>query len=402
MAIQGLRDTTNFVTDQRPKNWREAIMLLYPNGKAPLTAMTSLMKSRKVDDPEFNWWDKALPDQRVTLTADIDATQTAIGVASGALAFKAGHLIMAEQTGEIMLISSDPASDTSITVVRGYSDTTATLVNYDGAGVNPKLRIVGNAYEEGSLAPTGINYDPVKRYNYTQIFRNTLEMTRTAEATRLRTGDQVKEAKRECLELHSIEIEKALWFGKKKETVRNGKPIRTTDGIIRFIDSGNIIANAGANVTMAILEGWLERIFRYGSSEKMGFCGNMFLLGINQAVRKNSHVQIQSGIKEFGMNVSRLTSPWGEVVFKTHPLFNQLTGGTTSASRYYGVNASCFILDAAELYYPYIKDTAYEKDLAQEGMDGMKSGYLTECGVEVHHPLAHFYITGVETGAVDA
>lgn len=54
MAINGLRTTANFVTDQRPKNWRETILLLYPNGKAPLTALTSLMKSEKTDDPEFN------------------------------------------------------------------------------------------------------------------------------------------------------------------------------------------------------------------------------------------------------------------------------------------------------------------------------------------------------------
>lgn len=402
MAIQGLRDTSNFVADQRPKNWREGILMLYPNGKAPLTALTSKMKSQSTDDPEFNWWEKPFPDQRSALSADIDSSQTTIAIASGGLGLKDGHLLRAEQSGEIMLVNGDPASDTSITIVRGYSNTSAAAVNHDGAGINPHLRVIGNAYEEGSLAPTGINYDPTKVYNYTQIFRNTLEMTRTAEKTRLRTGDQVKEAKRECLELHSIEIEKALWFGKKLETVRNGKPLRTTDGIERFIHADNIIANAGAAVTMATLEGWLERIFRYGSSEKMGFCGNMFLLGIGQAIRKNSEISIMSGIKEFGMNVTRLFSPFGEVVFKTHPLFNQLTGGTTSASRYYGLNSGAFILDMNELKYRYITDTKYEKDLAQEGQDGMKSGYLTECGLEVHHSKAHFLITGVETGAVDA
>ena len=65
------------------------------------------------------------------------------------------------------------------------------------------------------MPPTGVNYDPTKKYNYTQIFRNTLEMTRTASKTRLRTGDQVKEAKRECLELHSIEMEKGFIWGAK-------------------------------------------------------------------------------------------------------------------------------------------------------------------------------------------
>ena len=47
---------------------------------------------------------------------------------------------------------------------------------FTGAGVNPNLLCIGSAFEEGSLAPTGVNYDPTERYNYTQIFRRTLEI----------------------------------------------------------------------------------------------------------------------------------------------------------------------------------------------------------------------------------
>lgn len=50
----GMRGTGDWVVDQRPKNWREQILYLYPNGMAPLTALLSKMKSEKVDDPESN------------------------------------------------------------------------------------------------------------------------------------------------------------------------------------------------------------------------------------------------------------------------------------------------------------------------------------------------------------
>jgi hypothetical protein len=56
-------------------------------------------------------------------------------------------------------------------------------------------------------------------------------MTRTASQTRLRTGDQVKEAKRECLEIFSVDMERAFWFGKKGSTI-NGKPWRATAGVM--------------------------------------------------------------------------------------------------------------------------------------------------------------------------
>ena len=55
MAFLGMRGSGDWVTDQRPKNWREGILHLYPNGMAPLTAILSKMKEEKVDDPEFKF-----------------------------------------------------------------------------------------------------------------------------------------------------------------------------------------------------------------------------------------------------------------------------------------------------------------------------------------------------------
>ena len=66
----GMRGTGDFtVTGQRPENWREMILYLYPNGKAPLTAIMSMMKSEKTDDPIFHWFEKELDGQRVDVTA---------------------------------------------------------------------------------------------------------------------------------------------------------------------------------------------------------------------------------------------------------------------------------------------------------------------------------------------
>lgn len=53
-AVLGLRGTGDFSTDERPKNWRETLLYLFPNGDAPLTALLAKMKSEATDDPEFN------------------------------------------------------------------------------------------------------------------------------------------------------------------------------------------------------------------------------------------------------------------------------------------------------------------------------------------------------------
>jgi hypothetical protein len=397
MAIQGLRTSGNFEPNQRPKNWREAILLLKPNGMAPFTALMSQAKDASTDDPEFSWFEKIMPNQRMALSADITAGATVLAVTSGASQLKRNHVLRVEATEELLFVASDPSSDTSITVTRGFAGTTPASVAV--ASVNPNIHVVGSAYEEGSLPPTGINYDPTKRRNYTQIFRNTLEMTRTASKVRLRTPDAVKEAKRECLELHSVELEKAFLFGQASEGTYQGKPLRTTGGLISYIDPANVINNTDGTINISELETWMELMFRYGSNEKMGLCGNLAVLAIQQAVRKSSIFEIQSGIKEYGMNVSRLICPFGTLVLKTHPLFNQVQ----STASYNALNSWLLVVDFDNVRYRYLSgdDMRYEKDLQTNGLDGLKAGYITEAGIEVNHPLSHFLIKGMKSGVAD-
>ncbi len=408
MAIVGLRNTENFAADERPLSWREGILLRYPNGKAPLTALTSAMKSRSVDDPEFYWWEKEVQSRRMTLAANLSAiagVQT-ITLTGNGLQVKEGDILSVEQTGELLYVSADPISATSIQVSRGWAGTTVAAVSYAAAGVNPNLMVIGSAYEEGSLPPTGVNFDPTKVYNYTQILRNTLEMTRTASKTRLRTKDQIAEAKRECLELHSMDMERAFLFSKRYEGVRNGQPVRMMNGIMNMIPGDNIknvATEYSGGLTMKGLEEYMLEIFKFGSDEKMCFCGNRFALTMQQVLRKNAHWQFQSGIKEYGMNVQRLTSPFGELVLKTHPLFNNNPGGTTDNAAYYGMDSWGLVLDMAELQYVYFNgaDTSYQPKLEDNGLDGIKSGYLTECSIELHHAKNHFVLKNVVAAAAD-
>ena len=419
MAIQGLRNTgitggtgaaNDFVAGQRPLNWREGILLLYPNGRAPLLALTSQMKSSSTDDPEFNWWEKGLNAQRIELDATTGDITTAynnptnmillLSSTSKAKSLPVGGLLYAEQTGEIMRIVSI-TDDTHVVVDRGltgeasFAGAARTAIDPNGSGINPFLLCIGTAFKEGSDAPDGLSFDPTKMYNYTQIFRNNLEMTRTAMKTRLRTGDQVREAKREALEYHSVEMEKAFFFGGRTERVTGSVPIRTTAGILNWLttyNSAGVVEMKGTALTLAVLESQLQQAFAYGSSQKVCFLGNRAMLLLQQCIRlgTNIHYEIKTGEKEFGMNVSKLITPFGELVLKTHPLFNQIPGGTTSVA-YYGMESSMFILDMDNIKYRYLtdSDTKYEADQKTPGVDGLKSGYLTECGLEIHHPLTH-------------
>lgn len=406
MAIMGLRHTENFVDGERPKNWRAGILLKYPNGMTPLTGLTAAMKDRTTDDPEFYWWEKPLENRRLQLTASLGAvaanTAATISVVDRANTVKRGDMFYVEHTGEIMWVSADPVSLTEVPVLRGYAGSTAGVVTLGTH--NPKLKIIGSSYEESSAAPTGINFDPSKLFNYTQIFRNTLEMSNTARNTKLRTKEQVLEAKREVSEFHAIDMEMAFWFGRRSYNTIGGKPARTTDGIFATIPVANVRNQNGAPLDMNTIEGWMLEVFKNGSNEKMAFCGNRALLAINQAVRKNSTWNIASGIKEYGMRVTRIITPFGELVVKTHPLWNQMSSDPTGAPAYYSLDSYLCILDMANIKYVILqgRDTKYEDDLQDNGLDGMKAGWITECGLEIGYRETMHLFKGLNSGAKDA
>lgn len=424
----GMRGNGDWVTDQRPKSFRELMLFLYPNGQLPLTAMMSKMKSEGVTDPEYNWWTKNLPTQRATITgvytdAALSASYTSGGVAGSVIYlkmseddskhFRAGHQVLLRDASDFTVDVNAKVTAVTSNGVNSYI-TVKLLEADDNSSYSHDLSdcdtclIIGNINAEGATMPSAIAYDPVKMYNYTQIFRTPLSITRTARKTKLRTGDQYKEAKREALELHGIEMEKAFLFGIKTEgTGDNGKPERTTEGLIT-----NIRVNNSGNVSDFSLdadydgkawlddgggEDWLDEmlmnVFLYGRESKMAYCGNGALLGINKLAKAGAHLQITPTTIGYGIKVSEWITPYGTIYLKTHPLFNYET-----TLRY-----SMLIFEPENLAYRYIDDTTFYGEggkTAAEGTnggrkDGTDEEYLTEAGLEYHHPYTAAFLNGV-------
>lgn len=389
-AFLGLRGTGTFTADERPKNWREMILLLFPNGEAPLTAVLSKLRSQPTDDPEYNWWEKRLPLQRFQVTGAQTNVDTAIEVLSGAKDAVLGTVLRVERTGEHMLVTVDPTTDTALTVQRGFGTVVAAAINDLDF-----VTVIGNAHPEGSTIPTAKAYSPSKLSNLTQIFRMPLSMTRTARKTRLRwdnTGPY-RESKREALSLHSIEMEKSFIFGQKLEvTGPNGQPERTTGGILSFLTSniapGNALFNVNGTLSEDELDVLMEEVFRYGSTEKLCLAGSTFVRAITTLAKTNGTINLVPEDKTYGLKINEYISAFGTLMIKMHPLFNQHPDWRKNA----------LILDVDNLVYRYIDDTMFVRNRQNPGDDLSKDEFLTECGLEVHMQETHAYITGV-TGA---
>lgn len=410
VAFLGMRASSDFTVEgQRPKNWREMILRLYPNGKAPLTAIMALAKSEATDDPEFNWFCKELPSQTAKSGGVYDAQNLTTPIT--AKKNKGDNMFVKMTEAEVkqfvpnhtVLLSGDDTSADCVSVVEAVVKAGASsyiklklLEDTPADFTNAKVKtasIVGSAHEEGALIGQAIAYDPYKVRNYTQIFRNALEISRTAEKTKLRTGDAKKEAKREALELHSIEMEKAFIFGVPSEnTGANGKPQRTTGGLIWAIKNhGGLVDNFTGDwndIGLDWLEERLMELFRFGETDKLAFVGDAALLGINRLARKYGTWQYTTATRAFGINIVDLVTPFGSITMKTHPLFS-----FNPANRH-----SMLIFEPKNIRFRYITDTTYFSDDGKHGhnrYDGIKEEYLTECGLEFHFPKSWAWLNNV-------
>lgn len=405
----GMRGTGDWVTNQRPENWREMILYLYPNGKAPLTAIMSMLTSESVDDPHYHWWTKALANQRAALTgvftdSGLSSAYTSGGVAGNVLyarmgaddvdKIRIGHQVMficsvdptMRVVGKVTARNKAGASS-YVAVTLLEADDNSTTRDISDSDV---LWIVGNINPEGGLLPDVVMYDPVEYANYTQIFRTPLSHTRTAMKTRLRTGNQVAQAKKEALELHGIEMEKAYIFGVRTlGTGDNGKPERTTGGILSFVNTNIFDFPSSGGTWLYDGDDWLddalESCFRYGSQEKIGLCGNGVLRGLMKIAKAKGTFELTKMSTAYGVAVFEWVTAFGTLYIKSHPLF------TYEAT----MRNNMLIVDTENLTTRYIDDTSYKPNRQANDLDGESSEYLTESGLELHHEETFGWITGL-------
>lgn len=432
MAFVGMRGTGDWATDQRPLNWREMILYLYPNGMAPLTAIMSKMGSTKVDDPQFHWWTKKLSIQAGAVTNIYTDSGLSVAYTSGgtsgdilyvkmaaALAgeFRTGHQVLLRDASDLTVDVNAKVTGRLISGANSYVQVKLLEADDNSSSGDlsdcDRILITGNINAEGAAMPDAVSYDPVKWYNYTQIFRTPLEITRTARRTTLRTGDQYQELKREALEYHSIEMEKAFLFGVPTEgTGDNGKPERTTLGLIPAVRGGYTGHGGDAGTVsdyttesdydgQTWLQGgehWLDtqlaEMFKYGKREKLAFCGDGTLLALNRIVKNGGDFAFNSTTKSYGINVVEWVTPLGKINLVTHPLFSQEVT----------LNNSMVVFEPENLKYRFIDDTQFyadkmDKNTGWTRRDGVKEEYLTEAGLEYHHPIGWGYLNGFGSDA---
>lgn len=373
---------TNTIAEHRLRiDMSEKIAELEPNA-SPLITLTKKMKRRRVvTNPEFSWMEQDPGNRWGTINNavgyDNDATVWAVDNAGY---FRVGDIVQVPSTTEVVLVTIVDNTENTITVIRGWGgSTTAPLVD------DEPLVILGNANEEGAKLREIKTTEPVKKTNYTQILRTPVGVTNTLAATST-YGPKAMAYYRHLDGInHAIDMERTMWLGKKGKDIHNGKPRRTTGGIIEFLTENVLDASAiSGGLTEQAFTEWLEDVFRHGSSEKILFaCGRLCTIIDLWAQNKLKTVP---GERTYGVKIKEYVSTHGTLFIVKHKLFEGAVYGGMGV-----------ILDMNNVAYCPLKgrDTKLLTGRQDPDEDAVKDEYITEFGVEVRLPKTHAIIKGV-------
>jgi hypothetical protein len=394
MAIAGLRGTGDWGTDERPKSFREGILRFNANGTAPIFALTSKAGKRTVTDPEFSWWAEGNVIIRLQVNGGVDAVATLITVDSAdptsttlganygtATNLKPGDILLVEPATDAAtfnheLIEVDTVlSDTQFTAKRGVGGTTAASIGNDIF-----LTQINSAYAEGTGAPRATTRNPIKFNNFTQIFKDTYELTGTADETDTRTKNNYSEDKRRKTFKHSADIEWSMMFGRPAETTgENGKPKRFMGGIRNFIPASNVTIFSTTITPQTFLDA-IAPVFDFDTGagdERIVFAGNAALIELSKIFANEVMFNVNNVVKEYGMDFTKFRMPNGTVMLKSHPLL----------SRHGLYKYSAFVLDFDAIQYVNLRnrDTKTQDDVQTKEEDVRRGLIMTECSMEAKY-----------------
>lgn len=326
-GASGVYGTNLLVTDLAKKSFSTMITKLMPNGRAPLFAMTSMMKDEIAAQIEHGYFSKTMVFPKLTLgaaVADGVATTFTVGSTAGIVA---GMLFRHDITFEQILVTAI-LSPTSVTVQRGVGTVAAAAM---GNGTN--LWQSGNAFEEGSTRPAAVHILADRFTNYTQIFRDSWALTDTVRATLTIAGEStVAESKVDCAAFHAVNMEKAIFFGQKFMGTRNNQPFHTMDGLVNIttVNAPGNITTLGATTTWTQLEAAIDPWFNQVTDPKTGNERTLFVGGtakriINNICRLNSTYYVQQQETTWGLRFDEIHTSRGTLMMVEHPLFNTNT-----------------------------------------------------------------------------
>lgn len=371
------------------------ILRRFPNGSAPMFAISSQTGRSKAKQSTHGYFMKAMTFIVSTLAAGVLVGDATITVPS-TTGMVAGMVLHNPRTKENVRVTA-VNSGVQIAVSRAFGRNAAAAMN-----IGDTLIQVGTAFEEGSNRPSARRLTTTYVPNYTQIFRNAWALTDTARASYAEMGiSNVAESKNDCAMFHSVDIESAMIWGQPTMDTTQATPVHATQGVLDALNqyAPANVNTAGATTNYDQLVAFMEPAFQYSTNlgdgkMRVAFCDQVAMRVLNQIGRKSGQLMISTAETSFGMRFSKFEFYKGTINLIEHPLFNGMSR-----------QGVMLVMDmpAVKLAYLEGRDTKPETygDGSNQfnGIDAIGGSLTTELAVELINPYGCAYLDGLTAGS---
>lgn len=375
MAGTGSRGSYN--SETQPRYTKEAIVPIKGWYELSDTAtFLSILKTKgktvKEKNQKFSWSNAKPRNSRFKVAAaDAVATTLTFDATSTTDIFFAGDIVINSRTNEQMVVNSKTA--TTIDVSRGVGSTAAPILATD------VMAFLSAAHIEGSLAPEGSLIYYGDDFNYSQVYRKDVDMTRNQESNEsyIDTNDIVKQCEK-VLKDHTKEIEQQLIWGQRYKDMTNPKPKYISGGLCSYIKTNHMVLNTDFHINhLSDMMAQITKNSDVGMEDKILFCGTDFLSQFSQ-----NQVQVLGGaagawFDSVKIKSKELVTNFGSLSIVSCPALNIVNS-------WRGI-----IVSMSQIELHEIQPTKLSLNIETPGYDGKKNGYLTDCGLAVHNENMH-------------
>lgn len=411
-AVAGLLSSSmaasEAVLDSKPDlvgEYQETILVRNARGQNAGTTLFGLMsrlKSESAENTEFNWFERD-PVKREIYANGADAVIPPANATPGLIRFKAnpvpngpesgdawpylalGHVLRNVRTGEYVKVASANPGTNDVNVLRAIGGVPLVGCTIED---NDAWTIVTLGKDEGAL-PTRASYEePEVLTNFVQTFNSVVELTNALKGNKLRSSaaGPLKSHRLQALEKISKDIEMAFLLGVKKRLVGTNGYEYYTGGIADAVDSAapqNKLNGGGAGgVALQLVNDWLESFMTSGSDAKLALCGpKAFSAFSTFANSADNGFRIMNQETVFGMNITAINTPFGELDLTYHPLLKEIPS--------YG--GWIFVADLAHLKQKTMEALFLEPNIQQNGQDAYKEQFRAKLGLKLGFAQAFGY-----------
>jgi len=246
---------------------------------------------------------------------------------------------------------------------------------------------------EGDLPTRSTYEEPVILTNFIQTFNSVVELTNAFKASKLRSdaAGPLKARRIQAMERIAKDIEMAFLMGTKQRRAGiNGYQYFTggiQDAVTTAAPANILLGLGGSGVANSVVQTWLQQFMTVGSDAKLALCGPLAYSAFSTYANSATNgFRIMNQETVFGMNITVINTPFGELDLAFHPALKEIAN----------FKDWMFVVDLAHVMQKTMEPLFLEPNIQTPGQDSYKEQFRAKLGLKLRFAQAFGFASGLQ------